>query len=520
MGQQLLVDEPVFAAAIAQLEPAFARQVGFSLWQVIHDGEPVSGDARVQPVLMGLQLALTELWRAYGFKPDAVIGHSMGEVTAAVVAGALPVRDGLRVIAARSRAMSQLAGQGAVALLKLDAEATAEFIADFPEVSIAGFIAPQQTVIAGPVAPVDAVIAKLSAQNRFARRVNMEVASHTALMDPILPELRAALAELTPDVAFIPFFSTVAEDTTAPLLDAEYWVANVRQPALLSQAITAAARDHTTFVEISAHPILTHAVSETLESGGHHHSVGTLQRDGDDAVSFHTNLNSVHTSQPPQTSHPPEPHPVLPTTPWHHTRHWINTRPSVPARLVERNGHRDVQTDGPIPVEWYCELAWPARELPDAEAGVDSSWLVLANSNVSAEIGRVLGDDSRVTVLSPSALAEDADDAVLTEALAGATHVLYAPQPSPGHSDADSGHRLFNRARRLTASVAAMTQISQPPRLFLLTRNAQPVGDGDRANPAHAVLWGLGRTLALEHPEIWGGVVDVDESVPAGLAAR
>ena len=136
------------------------EQVGFSLWQVITDGEPVSGDARVQPVLMGLQLALTELWRSYGVHPDAVIGHSMGEVTAAVVAGALTVRDGLRVIAARSRVMSQLAGQGAVALLKLDAEATAELIADFPEVSVAGYIAPRQTVIAGPVAPVDAVIAR------------------------------------------------------------------------------------------------------------------------------------------------------------------------------------------------------------------------------------------------------------------------------------------------------------------------------------------------------------------------
>jgi phthiocerol/phenolphthiocerol synthesis type-I polyketide synthase B len=520
MGRQLLVDEPVFAAAIAQLEPAFAQQVGFSLWQVINDGEPVSGDARVQPVLMGLQLALTELWRSYGVQPDAVIGHSMGEVTAAVVAGALSVRDGLRVIAARSRLMSQLAGQGAVALLKLDAEGTAELIADFPGVSVAGYIAPRQTVIAGPVAPVDAVIAKLSGQNRFARRVNMEVASHTALMVPILPELRAALADLTPEIAFIPFFSTVAEDTTAPLLDAEYWVANVRQPALLSQAITAAAQDHATFVEISAHPILTHAVSETLESVAHHHSVGTLSRDGDDAVSFHTNLNSIHTSQPPHTPHPPEPHPVLPTTPWHHTRHWINTRPSVPARLVEGNGHRDVQTDGPIPVEWYCELAWPARELSDAQAGVDSSWLVLADSKVGVEIGRVLGDDSRVTVLSPSVLAEGADDAALTEALAGVTHVLYAPSPSPGSLNADSGYRLFNGARRLTASVAAMTQISQPPRLYLLTRNAQPVGEGDRANPVHAVLWGLGRTLALEHPEIWGGVVDVDESVPAGLAAR
>ena len=201
MGRQLLVDEPVFAEAIAELEPIFVEQVGFSLQQVIADGEPVSGDAQVQPVLMGLQLALTELWRSYGVHPDAVIGHSMGEVTAAVVAGALTVADGLRVIATRSRLMSQLAGQGAVALLKLDAEATAALIADYPEVSVAGYISPRQTVIAGPVAPVDAVIAAVSAQNRFARRVNMEVASHTALMDPILPELRTALADLTPEIA-------------------------------------------------------------------------------------------------------------------------------------------------------------------------------------------------------------------------------------------------------------------------------------------------------------------------------
>ena len=229
-----------------------------------------SGDAQVQPVLMGLQLGLTELWRSYGVHPDAVIGHSMGEVTAAVVAGALTVADGLRVIAARSRLMSQLAGQGAVALLNLDAEATAALIADFPDVSVAGYVSPRQTVIAGPVAPVDAVIAAVSAQNRFARRVNMEVASHTALMDPILPDLRAALADLTPGIPTIPFISTVVEDTTLldgkPLLDAEYWVANVRQPARLSQAIAAAAQDHATFIEISAHPILTHAVSDTLES--------------------------------------------------------------------------------------------------------------------------------------------------------------------------------------------------------------------------------------------------------------
>jgi phthiocerol/phenolphthiocerol synthesis type-I polyketide synthase B len=518
MGRQLLADEPVFAEAIADLEHDFVEHVGFSLQQVIAGGEPVSGDAQVQPVLMALQLALTELWRSYGVHPDAVIGHSMGEVTAAVVAGALSVADGLRVIAIRSRLMSQLAGQGAVGLLKLDAEATAALIADYPNVSVAGYIAPQQTVIAGPVAPVDAVIAAVSAQNKFARRVNMEVASHTALMDPILPDLRAALADLRPSLPTIPFISTVVKDTTAPVLDAEYWVANVRQPALLSQAITAAAEDHATFVEISAHPILAHAVSDTLDSVTHHHAVGTLWRDGDDTVTFHTNVNAVHTSQPPATPHPAEPAPVLPTTPWHHSKHWATVRPSAPVKHVEHVGiPRGQVADGPIPPEWYSRLAWPARTLSAERVDADSSWLVIADSEIGAEIGHVLGDDSDVTVLPSSLLAEDTDVEAITDALAGATHVLYAPQAPADYFDAESGYGLFNAARKLTA---ALTEMGVAPRLFLLTRNAQPIDEGDRANPAHAVLWGLGRTLALEHPEIWGGVVDVDESVPAGLAAR
>ena len=103
---------------------------------------------------MGLQLALTALWRSYGVEPDAVIGHSMGEVTAAVVAGALSPAEGLRVIATRSRLMSTLAGQGAVALLELDAEATQQLIADYPEVSLAGYLSPRQSVVAGSVAQI------------------------------------------------------------------------------------------------------------------------------------------------------------------------------------------------------------------------------------------------------------------------------------------------------------------------------------------------------------------------------
>ncbi|AGB26048.1 polyketide synthase family protein [Mycobacterium sp. JS623] len=520
MGRRLLVDEPAFAEAIDQLEPVFVEQVGFSLQQVLTSGESVSGDARVQPVTMGLQLALTALWRSYGVQPDAVIGHSMGEVTAAVVAEALSVDEGLRMIAIRSRLMSRLAGQGAVALLKLDAATTAALLGDYPDVSVAGYASPRQTVIAGPPKQVDDAIAAVQRQNRFARRVNMEVASHTSLMDAVLPELRAALADLIPKAPVIQFFSTVADPARVPVLDVDYWVANVRRPVRFSDAVTAAAQHHTSFIEISAHPMLTQAITETLETVGHHHSIGTLWRDSDDTISFHTSLNAVHTTKPPVTPHPPEPHPVLPTTPWHHGHHWITRKRPLPPRESVGTGRDSVAPNvGVVPSEWYCELGWPIHPLPCAvRNGANDYWLVVAEDSLGAALGRILGDDSRLKLLTHSTLSGHADQAaLLRDALAGVTHVLYAPESSSGGMDARLGYRLFNAARSVAAAIAGL---ALPPRLFLLTRNAQPMSPGDRANPAHAVLWGLGRTLALEHPELWGAVVDIDESVPAEPAAR
>ncbi|GJF15003.1 hypothetical protein NGTWS0302_37630 [Mycolicibacterium cyprinidarum] len=369
MARQLLADESAFVTALAEIEPVFVEQVGFSLYDIIANGEPISGDAQVQPVLMGLQLALTELWRSYGVHPDAVIGHSMGEVTAAVVAGALTLSDGLRVIAQRSTIMSRLAGQGAVALVELDAAAAEEFIADYPGLEIAGYLSPRQTVVAGLPDDVDAIITAVTARDRFARRVNMEVASHTALMDPVLPDIREALKDLTPRPPNIPFLSTITEPSddaeSERLLDADYWVANVRQPVRFSQAITAAAQEIGTFIEVSANPILTYAISDTLPSG-QHRSFGTLARDADDTLTFRTTLNATFTTHAPETLHLGEPHTELPTTPWHHTHHWaIKKRAPSSGATAARPGtvlgaHTPVAGSRPGHL-------WQARVVPQAK---------------------------------------------------------------------------------------------------------------------------------------------------------
>ncbi|KAL65067.1 phenolpthiocerol synthesis type-I polyketide synthase PpsB [Mycobacterium tuberculosis MD18320] len=536
MGRQLLADEPAFAAAVAELEPVFVEQAGFSLRDVIATGKELVGIEQIQLGLIGMQLTLTELWRSYGVQPDLVIGHSMGEVAAAVVAGALTPAEGLRVTATRSRLMAPLSGQGGMALLELDAPTTEALIADFPQVTLGIYNSPRQTVIAGPTEQIDELIARVRAQNRFASRVNIEVAPHNPAMDALQPAMRSELADLTPRTPTIGIISTTYADLhTQPIFDAEHWATNMRNPVRFQQAIASAGSGadgaYHTFIEISAHPLLTQAIADTLEdahrptkSAAKYLSIGTLQRDADDTVTFRTNLYTADIAHPPHTCHPPEPHPTIPTTPWQHTHHWIaTTHPSTAA--PEDPGSNKVVVNGQSTSEsraledWCHQLAWPIRPAVSADPPSTAAWLVVADNELCHELARAA--DSRVDSLSPPALAAGSDPAALLDALRGVDNVLYAP-PVPGELlDIESAYQVFHATRRLAAAMVASSATAiSPPKLFIMTRNAQPISEGDRANPGHAVLWGLGRSLALEHPEIWGGIIDLDDSMPAELAVR
>lgn len=333
MGRQLLADEPAFASAVDDLEPIFVAQTGFSLRDALASTDPVVGIDRIQPVLVGFQLALTALWRSYGVQPAAVIGHSMGEVTAAVVAGALSAADGLRVIATRSRLMSRLSGQGAMALLELDPDGVRSMIRRYPDITLAVYASPRQTVIAGPPEQVDAVIEEVDAQNKLARRIEVDVASHHPTIDPVLPELRGALADLASKPTAIPLISTTGGTAgVAPVFDADYWASNLRNPVRFSQAVAAAGADHATFIEISPHPLLTHAITESLAGvrpSGEAHVAATVFRESDETLAFHTQLATV---QPPldgmaQRAEKAGRLADLPPTPWQHTRYWMAHRP-------------------------------------------------------------------------------------------------------------------------------------------------------------------------------------------------
>ena len=270
MGADLLANEPVFAATIAEVEPLIVRESGFSVTEALTAPEVVTGIDRIQPTLFAMQVALAATMKSAGARPGAVIGHSLGEVAAAVVAGALSLDDGVRVVCRRSRLMSTIAGSGAMASVELPAQKVHEELTSrgAKDVVVAVVVSPQSTVIGGATQTVRDLVQAWEARDIMAREVAVDVASHSAQVDPILDELSRTLADLTPMVPEVPYYSATAfNPRDRPTCDARYWVDNLRHTVRFSAAVQAALEDgFRVFGELSPHPLLTRAVEQTAMS--------------------------------------------------------------------------------------------------------------------------------------------------------------------------------------------------------------------------------------------------------------
>ncbi len=270
MGAELLATEPVFAATVAQAEPLIARESGFSVTNAMSAPQIVTGQDRIQPTLFAMQVALAATMRSYGVRPGAVIGHSLGEAAAAVVAGALSLEDGLRVICRRSRLMSGIEGAGATASVELPAQQVLSelTVRGVNDVVVAVVASPQSTVIAGATQTVRDLVAVWEQRDLMAREIAVDVAFHSPQVDPILDELTDVLAELHPMTPEVPFYSATLYDAREqPVCDAGYWVANMRRMVRFAAAVRAALEDgYRVFAELAPHPLLTHALEQTARS--------------------------------------------------------------------------------------------------------------------------------------------------------------------------------------------------------------------------------------------------------------
>ncbi|MCV7412985.1 polyketide synthase [Mycobacterium florentinum] len=274
MGIELLDTAPVFAQQIEACEQAFAEFVDWSLIDVLRGAPGAAGMDRVdvvQPVLFAVMVSLAELWKSVGVNPDAVIGHSQGEIAAAYVAGALSLRDAARVVTLRSKLLRSLAHSGGMVSIACSTERARELLAPYGNrISIAAVNGPSAVVVSGEVAALEELIGFCTDLEVRTRRIDVDYASHSVEVEAIRDELAAALAGIEPRSSRVAFFSTVSGsrlDTAG--LDAAYWYRNIRQTVQFDQAVrTACEHGYRTFIESSPHPALIAGIEDTFNDSG------------------------------------------------------------------------------------------------------------------------------------------------------------------------------------------------------------------------------------------------------------
>ncbi|OBI81875.1 type I polyketide synthase, partial [Mycobacterium asiaticum] len=270
MGVELLDTAPVFAQQIEACAEAFAEFVDWSLIDVLRGAPGAPGLDRVdvvQPVLFAVMVSLAELWKSIGVRPDAVIGHSQGEIAAAYVAGALSLRDAAKVVTLRSKLLTGLAGPGGMVSIACGVERARELLSPFGNrIDIAAVNGRSAVVVSGEGAALDELIRVCTEQELRVRRIDVDYASHSAEVEAIRLDLAHALAGIEPTSTRTAFFSTVTGnrlDTAG--LDTEYWYRNIRQTVQLDQAVRSACEHgYRVFVESSPHPALIAGIEDTV----------------------------------------------------------------------------------------------------------------------------------------------------------------------------------------------------------------------------------------------------------------
>ncbi|HKP57744.1 MAG TPA: acyltransferase domain-containing protein, partial [Polyangiales bacterium] len=390
MGRALLRESEAFADTITACDAALQPWTGWSVLELLRGDADAEARferiAVVQPALFAVSLGLAEVWRTFGVTPDAVVGHSQGEVVAAVLAGALTLEAGAQVVAIRSRALSARSGQGAMVAVELPEHEMARVLDGYgARLSIAVVNGPSSIVVSGELEAAEALIAELDARGVYSRRINADVASHSSQMDALLPGLQADLSGLMPRPAELPFYSTAKGRLLRPEepLDAEYWCRNLRDAVRLDRALEALQRDgYGVFIEVSPHPVLSATLADVCEPQGGV-VVATLQRERGGLSQIHARLGELHAhgyavAWPRVFAGSETRTADLPTYAFQRERYWLGDKP------------RQASTRAPDPSD--VRVRWSSLSRSEREP--------LAFELVRGELAQILGHQDAATLPS------------------------------------------------------------------------------------------------------------------------
>ncbi|WP_433789717.1 type I polyketide synthase [Actinoplanes sp. CA-252034] len=525
MAADLLDSSPVFAARLRECDKALGAYLDYSVEAVLRG---TSGNLDrldvVQPVLFAVMVSLAAWWEQHGVSPAAVVGHSQGEIAAACVAGALTLDDAARIVALRSIEMMTIAGGGAMLAVAAPA---ADIILGDTEVEIAAINGPASVILTGPAEAIDALAAKFEADGVRARRVKASAAGHSAQVEVLRDRVLELLADVRIGAGRVPWYSTVRAEPMSPEAGAAYWYDNLRLPVRFADAVQRLAADgYRHFVEVSPHPVLTGSIQDT---SGDVAVTGTLRRD-EPGREIRTLAEAWVTGVPVDWST------VLtgrrrnldvPTYAFQRKHYWLADTPgattggdpqnefwaAVEATDADRLGEAlgvDPGTLAPVLTalagwhrgrreRWQVD-AWRFRivfkPLPEPEPGrLTGTWLVLHPA----------GTDPADLTLALVGAGAEVEHATKIDAVTG--------RPYAG---------IISLLTTVTGTLDLMNIVAGTGvPLWIVTRGAVRAVAGDPpAQVAAAQIWALGRTFALEHPEEWGGLLDLPATVDARATDR
>ncbi|MFI9496174.1 type I polyketide synthase, partial [Streptomyces halstedii] len=580
MARDLLATSPAFRDTLAACDAALSAHVDWRLPAVL-EGAPGAPSLErvdvVQPALWAVMVSLAAHWESWGVRPDAVVGHSQGEIAAAVVAGALSLRDGAKVVALRSRAIRALAGLGGMVAVSLPEDEVRAEIAPWAEkLSVAAVNGPAAVVVSGETRALAELLAHCAARGVRARSVPVDYASHSAQVERIRSEVLAALAGVRPLPARIPLFSTVTGDrldTTA--MDADYWYRNLRGTVRFDAAVRSLVEQgHEVFVEVSPHPVLTMALQDTAEATGAVEPpvvVGTLRRDDGGprralrsaaelwVAGAAVDWSAVYAGTGARPTALPgypfqlrrywlEPEAAPDTGPTaadpHDTAFWHMVDHDAPAEIAAHlavdedalapvlpalRGWRKQRRDDSVIDSWRYRVGWQPLPDPPAATPAAGTWLVVLPAGHDDD-ARVRGPllaltEAGATVVTAELTADAVRRTDLADTLATAlgdrvpTGVLSllaaADQPHPEHPALPTGTALT------VALVQALGDLALTAPLWCATAGAVSTGPDDPVTrPRQALVWGTGLVAALELPARWGGLIDLPPDLDARARTR
>ncbi|SDN50550.1 type I polyketide synthase [Allokutzneria albata] len=563
MASSLLRTSPVFAARMRECHDALAPFADWRLLDVLAKEEDTWWMDRVdvvQPVLWAVMISLAALWQSHGVQPSAVVGHSQGEIAAAVVAGALSIEDGARVVALRSKTISAIAGRGGMMSVALSRTDVQPWL-DRPGISLAAVNGANSVVVSGDTAALDELQAALEAADIRVRRVNVDYASHSAHVEEIREQILEVLAPVSPRTPEIPVYSTVTREVIAgPEMGAEYWYRSLRQTVELEDITRLLIEHgHEAFVETSAHPVLLPAIQETLfttDKGSSSVVVGSLRRDEGGFDRFLTSLSELYVRGgavdfEPIFAESKARKVELPTYAFQRQSYWMESSATVSAitaaapddefwSAVETEDlHALASTLGieaqdslgallPVLAKWRkakqesstvdslrYKVTW--EPVPDAAPTPTGTWLAVVPAGHRSDV-------LDATVITLELDTADVDRARLTSRIAELAELSELDGVISLLALDERQHSAAGQTVGMALTVAltqALGDAGVDAPLWLATRGAVSVSRADRvASPVQAAIWGLGRIAALEYPHRWGGVVDLPENLDARALRR